>query len=139
VTSSYLIKMPPGTRLINANGRSSKNAVSGQSYFKARMGVKGHLRAEAKRLALEQGIPLLGRVRIKVTYYAPDNRRRDSSNVSFLSSKACIDGIVDAGVLLDDNDKWVKSLELVRGDHNVPKGQLVIELIEVATCGGISI
>jgi crossover junction endodeoxyribonuclease RusA len=131
VTSSYIIKMPPGTRLINANGRSSRNAVSGQTHYKARMGVKGHLRSEARRLAIAQKIPQLGRVRIVVTYYAPDNRRRDSSNVSFLSSKACIDGIVDAGVLLDDNDKWVKSLELVRGDRNIPKGQLVIEIIPV--------
>jgi crossover junction endodeoxyribonuclease RusA len=76
-------------------------------------------------------IPCLDKVRIRVTFYPPNNRRRDSPNVLFATSKPIIDGIVDAGVLKDDSDKFVRGLELVPGDHVVPAGQVVLEIWEV--------
>ena len=127
---AYRLEFPPGTKLINANGRSSKYAVSASSRF-AKAKVTAALRALAGDLAKKQKIPPLGRVKIVATYYPPDNRRRDSSNVLFFSVKASVDGIVGS-VLKDDNDKIVKSTELIPGDHVVPGGQMVIEVIEVS-------
>jgi crossover junction endodeoxyribonuclease RusA len=118
----YTLSFPPGTPLINVNTRE---------HYRARAKVTAALRAAACVLARSEGIPPLGRIRVRATYYPPDRRRRDSSNVLFLSLKAALDGITDAGVLSDDNDKIVLGLELFPGDHAVPGGQMVIELTEV--------
>jgi crossover junction endodeoxyribonuclease RusA len=82
-------------------------------------------------MAKNQKIPRLEKVRIRVYYRPPDNRRRDSSNVTFPSSKAAIDGLTDAGVLRDDNDKVVRELVLLPDDQVVRGGQLVIEIEEM--------
>jgi crossover junction endodeoxyribonuclease RusA len=121
--NSYLVELPVGLQLINANDRD---------HWRKSAGKTATIRSVARGQA--RGIPRLGKVKIKVVYYAPDNRRRDVSNL-FPSCKAAIDGIVDAGVLKDDNDKFVVALEIVRGEYNIPKGQLVIEIIEVGEDG----
>ena len=117
--NSYLVELPIGLQLINANDRDHwrKSATKTAT-------IRSVARGQAK------GIPRLGRVKIRVIYYAPDNRRRDTTNL-FPSVKAAVDGIVDAGVLKDDSDKFVVGYEILRGGHNVPKGQLTIEIIEV--------
>lgn len=126
----YVLEFPPGTLLLTANGRSSKNAVSAGNRWRKRE-VTASLRDMGCRLAKNQGIPRLERVRIRALYFPPDKRRRDAPNLLFHSSKAAIDGIVDAGVLADDADKYVLSLELAPGGHIVRGGQMVIEIIEV--------
>lgn len=106
-------------QLINANDRDHWRKSAGKTAT-----IRSVARGQAK------GIPRLGKVKIKVIYYAPDNRRRDTTNL-FPSVKAAVDGIVDAGVLKDDSDKFVVGYEILRGAHNIPKGQLTIEIIEV--------
>jgi hypothetical protein len=39
--------------------------------------------------------------------------------------------LTDSGVLKDDSDRYVVSLELLRGEGIIPGGQLVIEVIDV--------
>lgn len=125
----YILEFPPGQKLINANGRSSKYAVSASNRW-GKQKVTENLRSLACKLAGEAGIPELGRVKVKATYFPPDRRKRDSSNVLFLSVKAGVDGCVDAGVLPDDHDKIVVSLELLPSDVIVAGGQMVIEIEE---------
>lgn len=120
-SKTYSIAFPPATELISANGRE---------HWTQRAKVTKHLRELAEQEANLKRIPELNKVKIRAVYYPPDNRRRDMSNL-FPSVKAAIDGIVDAGVLLDDNDKFVLSLELTRGKGIVKGGQLVIEISEV--------
>ena len=132
MSRTYRLEFPPGVKLINANGRSSKYAVSAQSRF-ARAKVTAILRSSACLMAKQMKIPELERVRVKAVYYPPDNRRRDSPNVLFHSSKAVLDGLTDARVWKDDNDKHVLSLELVPGDHIIPGGQMVIIISEVSS------
>ncbi len=117
---SFKIEFPPGTALLNVNQRNhwSKNAK-----------VTAGLRQLSFLLA--RGITRLEKARIRATYYPPDNRRRDSSYVLYLSPKPIIDGIVDAGILSDDCDKYMRGLELLPGDCIVKGGQVVIEIIEV--------
>lgn len=93
---------------------------------------RSNLTATIRSVARGQakGIPKLNRVKIRAVYKAPDNRRRDVSNL-FPSVKAAVDGLVDAGVLKDDNDRYVKSLEMVRSEENVRGGQLIIEIIDL--------
>jgi Holliday junction resolvase RusA-like endonuclease len=131
----FRIEFPAGTRLLSANGRSSTVAVSTANRF-ARMTVTASLRELAARLARDAQVPALRKVAIRVSYFPPDRRRRDSSNITFPSSKPCIDGFTDAGVLPDDNDTVVASLTLLPGmsagkPQLVPGGQLVIEIEEL--------
>lgn len=116
---SYTIELPAGIPLLNANDRH---------HWSKKAGVTATIRSIARGQAT--GKPQLDKVKIRAVYYAPDNRRRDVSNL-FPSVKASVDGIVDAGVLKDDSDRYVVSLEMVRGESNIPGGQLVIEVIEV--------
>lgn len=51
-------------------------------------------------------VPPLGRVTVQLVAYPPVKRRRDSANLS-PTSKACVDAMVDAGVVPDDSDAYV--------------------------------
>lgn len=118
----FKIAFPPGMPLLNANDRV---------HWSKRAKTSADLRLLGRSEAQWRAIPHLGKVRIRVTYYPPNNRRRDSPNVLFATSKPLIDGIVDAGVLKDDSDKYVRGLELIPGDHVVRDGQVVMEIWEV--------
>ena len=122
MASSYTIEFPPGTPLTNANGREHWSR-------KARTGAS--LREVAGFLARSQRIPKLGKAGFVFWYLPPDKRRRDTPNILYAASKSCIDGIVDAGVLPDDCDKYVKYLTFRPGDKIVPGGQMVMDIIEV--------
>lgn len=49
-------------------------------------------------------LPRLGRARIEILFRFPDNIRREVSNLQ-LASKAIVDGLIDAGLLVDDRDE----------------------------------
>ena len=73
-----------------------------------------HRMAEAKLTAamrLEAGvaarrIPELGRCEVTLTWFVTDKRRRDNEN-PMPSLKAWCDGIVDAGVVIDDTEEFM--------------------------------
>jgi crossover junction endodeoxyribonuclease RusA len=118
--NSYHVALPVGLQLMNSNDRV---------HWSKRAKVSSLIRTTARGLCKDIPKGLL-KVKIRAVYYAPDNRRRDVSNL-FPSVKAAVDGLVDAGVIKDDNDKFVVALEMVRGEYNVPRGQLVIEIFPV--------
>ena len=62
------------------------------------------LRHAAAMAAASQGAPKLDRAHITVRVAWPDRRRRDVHNV-MPTIKACVDGLVDYGLLPDDDDK----------------------------------
>lgn len=115
----FKIEFPPGMPLLNANDRLHWTK-------------RAHLTSDIRVLSrnLSSHIPRMDKVKIRATYYPPNNRRRDMSNL-FLTVKAAVDGFVDSGVLKDDSDKYVRGHELVPGDHIVKDGQLVIEIWEI--------
>ena len=86
-------------------------------------------------MAKQAKIPPLGRVSVVVEYQPPPvSRRRDADNPS-PSVKACLDGIVAAGVLVDDEcPRYVTGIWCTIGEP-YPKGRLVIHLTEVAAGG----
>lgn len=120
--TSYTIEFPPGMPLLNANGRE---------HWSKRASGTSTIRMVARNLSAN--MPHLEKVKIRGVYYAPNNRRRDTGNL-YPSFKAAIDGLVDSGVLKDDSDRYVVSIEMARGEGIVPGGQLVLEIIEVS-CG----
>jgi Holliday junction resolvase RusA-like endonuclease len=113
--------MPPGIELLNANDRI---------HYKVRARKTERLRSEAFRTVGKHPMTF-GRVKVRCIFRAPDNRRRDTANL-YPSFKSILDGLVDAGVIHDDNDKYVTEFSLLRGE-NLPRvkyGQLILELIE---------
>jgi hypothetical protein len=96
-------------------------------------GMVRDIRHAARGLAkaVHTGEPFT-RARIRVIYHACDRRRRDSAAGNWaLSGKAALDGIVDAGVLRDDDDTVISSTMYLRGNDVPHSAVLVIQVTEV--------
>ena len=80
-------------------------------------------------LVLEQGRPDIPyeKAHITITWVAKDKRRRDVDNL-FASMKPYIDGLVESGLLVDDDARHVSyTLRYERGE----KDNTVIEVKEI--------
>ena len=90
-----------------------------------------HWRAKAERTASLRALttaiagrgwkPATELVRCVVHIGYPDNRRRDVHNL-MPTVKACIDGLVDAGFLTDDSDKYLQGPDLRPIDERCARG-----------------
>jgi crossover junction endodeoxyribonuclease RusA len=92
---TWKLSLPPGTLLINANETL---------HWRKRAELIKSIRRTAWATARQAKLPALQRAHIFYVFH-PDtkgSRRRDSGNWS-PSAKAAIDGLVDAGLLPDDN------------------------------------
>jgi crossover junction endodeoxyribonuclease RusA len=114
------IVMPMDLPLLSANDRL---------HYRERAKRTEKLRSEAYKAAKATPFIPFGKVRIRCLYRAPDNRRRDVANW-YPSWKACLDGVVEAGVLKDDNDKYVLEFCMVRGENLKGHNQLILQIIE---------
>ncbi|WEB41532.1 hypothetical protein MOV08_21165 [Streptomyces yunnanensis] len=122
VKATHTVELPPGMTLLNSNHRV-------HHYRRARI-VKA-LRNAAKEAAA--GLPALdgcGPVRIIAVLHPHDRRRRDPANW-YPSVKAAVDGLVDAGVLTDDDHTRVIGPDMRLGDV-VCGTQLVLHLHPLA-------
>lgn len=94
----FTIEIPPRTVLLNANDTFK--------HWAPKHAVVKNLRTIAQQLATIQRIPRLDRVLITGYLHPPNNIRRDPANWN-LTLKACVDGVVSAGVLVDDSSDYV--------------------------------
>lgn len=88
------------------------NGSRGKSFYpKAKTGRV--IREQAFHTARNNAkIPPLGRCRVQLTWWVPDNRTRDADNLAEFE-KRLFDGLVDAGVVTDDKPALMDKL---RGD-----------------------
>jgi Holliday junction resolvase RusA-like endonuclease len=117
---TWTIELPVGMALLNANRRQHHMA-------KARL-TKA-IRDAAHVCARGYRIPTLQRARIVCEFRPPDRRIRDVHNL-FPSAKAAIDGLVDAGVLPDDSDRYLIGPDLRLGPVE-QGGRLVLRITEL--------
>jgi crossover junction endodeoxyribonuclease RusA len=75
------------------------------------------LRSLASWAAKQQLKPVEGRVRVLCTYRWPDARRRDAENMA-PTSKACVDGLRTAGILVDDDARYVVGVDNRQGEKS---------------------
>ena len=61
-------------------------------------------------MAKIQHVPALAAIEVYATPLAKDRRWRQDVGACFPAVKAAIDGLVDAGVLPDDNPQFVRAL-----------------------------
>ena len=66
---------------------------------------------------LARKVKPVGHAHVICYLHFDDNRRRDAGNW-YPTAKACLDGIVDAGVLEDDSDNYVVGPDMRRGDNS---------------------
>jgi hypothetical protein len=124
---TFTIALPPGLKLLSLNGRE---------HWAERHRRSEALKKAAWALALQARIPRLERVSVVAEYQpAPVRRRRDADN-PMPSVKACLDGIVAAGVLADDECPRYVSEITARIGEIYPRGRLVLHLTELAAPGG---
>lgn len=74
-------------------------------HFQARNKKTQWWRALAAVRCRNARIPGLDRAHIEIWYRFPDNIKREVANLQ-PTSKAIVDGLVDAGLLPDDKDEW---------------------------------
>lgn len=116
--------MPAGIPLLSANGRY---------HHMQRHRLSRVLRAAAQHKTRAARVPRLLRARIVALYHPPDRRRRDVHNL-LPAAKCCVDGLVDAGVLPDDNDDHLIGPDMRRGEV-VARGQLVLHVYALDEIG----
>jgi len=79
------------------------------------------------------GIPQIdGRVHIIAHIYKPRGGRYDTNNLA-PTTKACVDGLVDAGLLLDDSVEYVIGPDLRHGGKG--PAEIVLEIIKIGDIG----
>ncbi|MFG6197783.1 hypothetical protein [Nonomuraea sp. JJY05] len=117
----YKIELPPGTKLLNANDRL---------HWTKERPIKKNLRQTACWLARAAKIPNMRKARMVGVFEPPDNRLRDPANWA-PSWKAVVDGVVDAGVLPDDNSKYLEGPYPELGEVH-PKGRLVLFIYDLS-------
>ena len=124
---TFTIALPPGLKLLSLNDRG---------HWAARYRRSEALKKAAWAMALQAKIPRLERVAVTVEYQPRDLRHYDAENTCAPSGKACLDGIVAAGVLEDDEcPRYVTGIWCTIGSL-YPKGRLVLHLTDVAATGG---
>ncbi len=118
---NYTIMLPP-LPPISSNQRH---------HHHARAKLVREWREAAGWSARAAGIPPLERAQIVLWAKPPDRRRRDPHNFT-PTLKACVDGIVDAGVLADDDSTRlpISYVRLIPGAGGAWKWWLKIEAIE---------
>lgn len=83
-------------------------------------------------MAVQGKVPRLNRVSILVEYQPPEIRRHRDADNPMPSVKACIDGIVAAGVLADDESPRYVTEITCRIGEPFPRGRIVLHLTEIS-------
>lgn len=117
----YVLAMPAGMPLANANDRG---------HWSKGYRVKKELRKTACLLTRAAKIPTMQRASIVGVFEPPNRQPRDPANW-YPSFKAIIDGMVDAGMLPDDNSKHLDGPDMRLGEIH-PKGRLVLYVTDLS-------
>jgi len=125
---SWTVEIPAPAPWLNANQRTDLRAQTPQ---RRAWRDAAHVWAQAARL------PGLGRAHLIATLHFTDRRRRDTHNY-YPTIKACVDGLIDYGLLPDDSAQYLTGPDLRLGEPIVSTkgkphvGKLVIVIREVA-------
>lgn len=118
----YTLELPAGLELLTLNQRM---------HWRRQRQLTAAIRQASMISARNAKIPQLDRVHILCWVRTkPLARIRDASNWS-LSAKPAVDGLVDARVLINDDNEHVTGPDMRMDGTRVPGGQLVLEIREL--------
>ena len=115
--------------------RSKLLSANDKMHWAARARLTKQLRQWGYLLGREgQGVARLHltRARVEFEFTYPDRRRRDRSNLA-PTVKALMDGMIDAGLLPDDSDRFLDGPHTVIADR-LAAGRLGVPMYEVRVC-----
>lgn len=126
---TFTVALPPGYRAV-AEKPLFRCGANARLHHMARSRVTKGIRESIAITARAAGLkPIDVPVTIRaVQHPAPGTRALDAENIAPLA-KAAIDGLRDAGVLINDSRRYVTEVRLEVGDR-VPGGQLVLHITE---------
>ncbi|HET8681270.1 MAG TPA: hypothetical protein VFM54_05280 [Micromonosporaceae bacterium] len=124
---SWTVEIPAPAPWLNANGRRDRRGLAP---------IVKLWRDAAHTYARKAKVPKLGRVRVEACLRWADRRTRDAHNY-YPTVKAAIDGLVDYGVVDDDRDAHLASVEIRCGEPITrksygPSGVLVLTIREAS-------
>lgn len=127
----WILNLPPGLKLLNANQRPHHHlkAKLTSAIRNAAMSACSEDPAMRAALVLAADQPLLQHAYILGVLHPPSRRRADPANW-YPSFKAAVDGLVDAGVLEDDDHTHVVGPDMRIGPI-VKGGQLTLVIQEI--------
>lgn len=128
---NYVLALPPGLKLLNANQRIHYRVRAEQTAAirgAARDACLAHPQLRAD-LVIAGEAPVLPHAWILGVIHPGSRRRLDPANL-YPSFKAAVDGIVEAGVLEDDDHLHLLGPDMRLGNV-VPGGQLVLHVYEM--------
>lgn len=97
--SAWTIRLPFDTPPMSSNDQR-------RAHWSEQARAKEQVTSSVAWLCKQQKIPKLITVRVCVTWFPKDRRRRDADSLGPLL-KGCLDGMVLAGVLADDSHQFV--------------------------------
>ena len=115
--------------------RSKLLSANDKMHWAARARLTKQLRQWGYLLGREgQGVARLHltRARVEFEFAYPDRRRRDRHNLA-PTVKALMDGLIDAGLLPDDSDRFLDGPHTVIADR-LAAGRLGVPMYEVRVC-----
>lgn len=101
---------------------SSNDPRAGKLFYK-RARIVSAWRQAASHQALKTGVPALGQMHVIAECCFRDRRHRDPANY-LDTAKACVDGLVDAGVVADDSAAYVLGPDMRLGPVLAPGSAL---------------
>lgn len=109
---TWLLRFPAPTEWLSANKRYKRRPD---------VAIRAWRQATAMHARAAKLPTRLGRVSVYATLHFTNARRRDAHNY-VMTLKACIDGIVDYGLIADDDRRHLLWTAVTEGDP-VPKAQ----------------
>lgn len=98
-------------------------------HWSARKAVAAYWRSNTESAVRMAGIPPMGRVHVVVYFHKATNRMYDVSNLLPVA-KSCVDGMVDAGIIEDDNNHFLIGPDMRAGTKSSTP-HVVIEIIDL--------
>lgn len=115
--TAWIIPLGPLDKILTANLERTKHWT-----YRAR--ITKTWRDGTNVICRTQKIPAMQRAVIHIAWNPPDKGRRDAAN-SYPTCKAIVDGIVDAGVIPDDNSRHCDGPYMHMGTNTKPASMTV--------------
>ena len=113
------------THVLELDNAEAWHSANDRGHWSRGHRLTKHWRQLATIYARKERIPALDRARIVVTFHKPTRRRYDPANY-YPTVKAIVDGLVDAGVLPDDDGLHLVGPDMRAGEPG-PR-RIVIEI-----------
>lgn len=117
---SWTVTIPAPTVWLNAN--------RGLHWTQRAVAVKVW-RDAAHVYAKQAKLPRLDRIHIGAVLFFPDRRKRDAHNY-YPTLKACVDGLVDYGLIVDDSTEYLDGPDIRMGDPKPGRNRVVLTIRE---------